>query len=169
MRRSCDGAGAHRVRGANQEADLAGADVAEQPLLRLGLLVVLHEGNLRGRHVHADELIADPAIGREAPALLDADRAEIGEDHLRGARKLERLAVRADIGALRRFLPDAEGIRDEIVELVLGLIVIVGIDQTQVDRRMAAVGDDGKQMSSPGSGGRSRISIALIRSSSSTW
>ena len=39
-------AGAHRVGGADQEADLAGIDVAEQPLLGLGLLEVLHEGDL---------------------------------------------------------------------------------------------------------------------------
>ena len=75
-------AGAHRIGGADQEADLAGAHVAEQALLRLRLLVVLHEGDFGRRHAHADEPVPDPAIGREAAGLLDADRAEIGEDHL---------------------------------------------------------------------------------------
>jgi hypothetical protein len=43
-------AGAHRVGRADQEADLAGANVAEQALLGLGLLEVLHEGDLGCRH-----------------------------------------------------------------------------------------------------------------------
>jgi hypothetical protein len=52
----------------------------------------------------------DARIGREALGLLDAERAEIGEDHLGGAGLLERLAVRTDIGKVRRLLPDAKGI-----------------------------------------------------------
>ncbi len=70
-------AGPHRLGRADQEADLAGAHVAEQPLLRLGLLVVLHESDLRRGHAHADEFVADPAVGREAARLLDTDRAEV--------------------------------------------------------------------------------------------
>ncbi|MET4213885.1 hypothetical protein ABIB95_008738 [Bradyrhizobium sp. LA2.1] len=117
--------GAHRIGRTDQETHRAGAHVAEQALLRLGLLVILHESDFRCRHTHADELIANPAVGGEAPGFLDADRAEIGEDHLGGAGKLKRLAVRTHVIVLRRLLPDAEGVRDEIVELVLQLIVIV--------------------------------------------
>ncbi len=56
----------HRLRRADQEADLAGPRVAEQALLRLGLLVFLHKGDLGRGHAHANELVADPAVGREA-------------------------------------------------------------------------------------------------------
>jgi hypothetical protein len=38
--------------------------------------------------------------------------------------------------------PDAKGIGDKGVELVAGLIVLARIDQTQVDRRVPAIGDD---------------------------
>ena len=138
-------AGPHRVGGTDQEAHLAGAHVAEQALLGLGLLEVLHEGDLGRRHAHADKLVSDPAIGREAARLLDADRSEVGEDHLRGARQLVGLAVGAHVAVSRRLLPDAQGIGDEQVQLVVRLVVVVRIDQTQVDRRMAAVGDDGEQ------------------------
>ena len=77
---------AHRFRRADQETDLASAHVTEQPLLGFGLLVVLHEGDLRCRHTEPNQLVADKTIGREAARLFDIDRAEIGEDHLGSAR-----------------------------------------------------------------------------------
>lgn len=42
-------------------------------------------------------------------------------------------------------MPDAEGIADESVELVVRLIVIVRIDQAQVDRSVSAIGDNREQ------------------------
>jgi hypothetical protein len=56
---------------------------------------------------------------------------------------------------------------DEVVELVVRLIVIVRIDQAQVDRSMAAIGDDREQDVVAGLGRPSRCSIALMRASSS--
>jgi len=56
-------AGSHRFRRADQEADLAGANVSEQMLVCLGVLVGLHERDLRCRNANAHELAADPAVG----------------------------------------------------------------------------------------------------------
>ena len=91
----CIDAGPHRLGTPDQEADLAGADIAEQPLLGLGLFIVLHKRDLRGGHAKPGQLIADKAIGREATGLLDIDRAKIGKDHLRGAGQVVGFAVRA--------------------------------------------------------------------------
>ena len=54
-------AGSHRFRRADQ--DLAGANVSEQTLVCLGVLVGLHERDLRCRNANAHELAADPAVG----------------------------------------------------------------------------------------------------------
>ena len=51
-------AGAHRSRGADQEAHPAGIEVGEQALLGLGFLVVLHESDLGRRHAQAHQLVA---------------------------------------------------------------------------------------------------------------
>ena len=75
-------AGAHRLRRADQHPDAPGPEVGEQPLLVRRFLVVLHEGDLAGGNAAGDQLLPDPAIGREAARRLDVDRAEVGEDHL---------------------------------------------------------------------------------------
>ena len=46
---------------------------------------------------------------------------------------------------VRRLRPDAEGVRDESVELVSDFIALRRIDQAQVDRGVSAVGDDREQ------------------------
>ncbi len=114
-------------------------------MLGLGLLVVLHESDFRGRDPEADELIADPAVGGKAAGFLDADRAEIGEDQLCRAGQIEGFSLAGQVGVGGRLAPDAEAVLDQLVELVARLIVIVGIDQPQINRRMAPVGNDGKQ------------------------
>lgn len=63
-------AGAHRLGRSDQEADLAGPNVAEQPLFCLRLLVVLHIGDFRSGHAEPDQFIANPAIGRNAPRVF---------------------------------------------------------------------------------------------------
>ncbi len=54
-------------------------------------------------------------------------------------------AVLAQIGRVAGLLPDAKSIGDEGVELVALFIPLSGIDEAQVDRGVAAVGDDGEQ------------------------
>ncbi len=164
-------AGPHRVGGADQEADLAGAHVAEQALLGLGLLEILHEGDFGRRHAQADELVADPAIGREAARLLDADGAEIGEDHLRGAGQL----VGACRRRARRCSPPVscqmrKALATSRFSLLSGFVVVVRIDEAQIDRGVASVGDDGEQDVVAGLRRLDRaFSIALMRASSRSW
>ena len=62
-----------------------------------------------------------------------------------GTGQFERFAVRAAIAAIRGLLPNAVSIGDEVIELVIRLIVMVGINQAQVDRGVAAIGDDREQ------------------------
>ncbi len=93
-------AGAHGFRRADQEPDLAGIDVSEQTLLGLRASVILHEGDFRRRNAPSHEFVPDPAIGREPPALFHADRAEIGEDHLRGTGQLKAIAIMLAISVL---------------------------------------------------------------------
>ena len=59
-------------------------------------------------------------------------------------RASRRLAVLAAIG-VPPSPPDAEGVRDESIELVSGFIALRRIDQAQVDRGVSAVGDDREQ------------------------
>ena len=49
------------------------------------------------------------------------------------------------IGRVSGLPPDAQGVPDQQIELVVRLVVIVGIDEAQVDRGMAAIGDDREQ------------------------
>ena len=100
-------AGAHGLGRSDQDSDLAAIDGVEQPLLRGGFLVVLHEGDLARRDAARDEAVADPAIGREAARLLGGDGAEVGEDHLRGAGQGVGDAVGAGEAVVRGSDPDA--------------------------------------------------------------
>ena len=90
-------------------------------------------------------MLPDPAIGREAARRLDIDRAEVGEDHLPGARDRILRAVGPEVALLCGLAPDAMNVVDQLVELVLGLVVASVPDQPQVDRGVPPVGDDGKQ------------------------
>src|SRR5258708_23052280 len=134
-------AGAHRIARSKKDADLAGIEIVEEPLLGLGLPMVLHVGDLRGGHAETHELIANPAVRRKAAASLDADGAEIGENELAGARFVVGPAVLPHIGRAAGLLPDAESIGDEGVELVALFVLLSGIDEAQVDRGVAPVGD----------------------------
>lgn len=136
---------AHRFRRPDQEANLSGAYITEQPLLGLCLFEVLHKGDFRRGNAHADQLVADPAIGGKPSALLDIDRAEIREDHLCGAQQFVRLAIRTNILVLGRLLPDAVGVAHQKIELVVRLVVHCRHHQPQVDRRVTTIGDDRQQ------------------------
>src|ERR1700737_412070 len=82
-------ASAHRIARSKKNADLAGIEIVEEALFRLGLPMVLHVGDLGRRHAETDEFVANPAVGGEAAAGLDADGAEIGENELAGAGLVE--------------------------------------------------------------------------------
>ncbi|UZO99246.1 Hypothetical protein RMHFA_05569 (plasmid) [Roseomonas mucosa] len=138
-------AGPHGGRGAQHEVHLAVVQGVEQRLLGFRLLVVLHEGNALGRHAEGDQALADPAIGREAPRGERPLGAQVREDHLRGARHRVRRAVRPAVAPVPGLLPDAEGVPDQQVELVLRLVVLLGHHEAQVDRGVPAVGNDGEQ------------------------
>jgi len=107
--------------------------------------VVLHVRDLGGGHTETHEFIANPAVRRKAAARLDADGAEIGENELAGAGFVEGPAVLPQIGRIAGLLPDAKSIGDEGVELIVLLVLLSGIDEAQVDRSVAAVGDDGQE------------------------
>src|SRR5258707_399392 len=134
-------AGAHRFARSKKDADLAGIEIVEEPLLRLGLPMVLHVGNLGGGNAETHELIANPAVRRKAAAGLDADGAEIGENELAGAGFVIGPAVLSQIGRAAGRLPDAESIGDEGVELVALFVLLSGIDEAQVDRGVTPVAD----------------------------
>jgi hypothetical protein len=92
----------------------------------------------------ADQFVADPAIGREAPlfSTLIVPRSEKIICAAPGSSKglpSGRHRCSAVSCQMRRHSDDQE------IELVVRLVVIVGIDQAQVDRRMAAIGDDREQ------------------------
>jgi hypothetical protein len=166
----CIHSGSHGFGATDQDADLSGADIIEQALLRLGPFEVLHESDFRSWHTEPDKLIADPAVSRKSTARLDTDRAEIGKDHLYCAVQLIRLAVRSTTTVLRSLPPYATGIADQEIELVMGFVVDCRHDEAQVDRGVAAVGDHRQQNVIAGPGRRpSRISIALIRPSRICW
>ena len=90
-------AGAHGQGRAQHEPHAAGVDVVEQALLVGRALEVLHDGDLGRGHAEPDQLVPDPAIGREAAGVLGRERAEVGEDHLRRTRDRERRPVRAAV------------------------------------------------------------------------
>ncbi len=81
-------------------------------------------------------------IGREAPCVLGRQRAEIGEDHLCGTRDRERTAVALPVALLAGLLPDAIGVRDQLVQLIVGLVAVPRLHEPHVDRGVAAIGDD---------------------------
>src|SRR5260370_18950887 len=137
--------GAHRIARSKKNADLAGIEIVEEPLLGLGLPVVLHVRDLGGGHTETHEFIANPAVRRKAAARLDADGAEIGENELAGAGFVAGPAVLPQIGRIAGLLPDAKSIGDEGVELVGLLVILSGIDEAQADRGVAPVGDDGRE------------------------
>ena len=135
-------AGAHRLRRADQDAHASGIEVVEQPLLVGGSLEVLHERDFRGGNADPEQFLLDPAIGGEAAFGLDADRAEVAEDHLPGARdRIGRAVGSVEPGRLR-LAPDAMDVGDQLVELVVRLIVIARPDEPHVDRGMPAIGND---------------------------
>ena len=51
----------------------------------------------------------------------------------------------AGCSVVRCLFPDAMNVVDQGVELVVGLVVAARSDKAQVDRGVAAVGDDGEQ------------------------
>ena len=139
-------AGSHCLGRADQNADPAVVHVAEQPLLGSRLLIVLHEGNLGRRHAEPDQLRPDPFVGREAARLGRVLRTEVGEDHLRGAAgRVGHAGQRIAELLLSRLLPHAMHVADEVVQLVVGIVLAVGQHEPQVDRGVAAIGDDGEQ------------------------
>ena len=138
-------AGAHGLGRADEDPDLAAIDRVEQALFRRGLLVVLHEGDLSRWHAAGDKGVLDPAIGGEAAGFFGGQRAEIGKDHLRRAGESVGNAVGAGVAIVRCLFPDAMNVVDQGVELVVGLVVASRLDKAEVDRGMAAVGDDRKQ------------------------
>lgn len=137
--------GAHRIARSKKNADLAGIEIIKETLLGLGLPVVLHVGDLGRRHAETHEFIANPAVRRKTAAGLDADGAEIRENELAGAGFVEGPAVLPQIGHIAGLLPDAKSIGDEGVELVARFVHLSGNDEAQVDRGVAAVGDDGQE------------------------
>ena len=138
-------AGAHGLGRSDQDSDLAPIDRIEQPLLRGGFLVVLHEGDLACRDAARDEAVANPAIGRETARLLGGHGAEVGEDHLRGAGQSISDAVRAGKTVVCGADPDLVNLVDQGVELVLRLVLMGPADEAEVDRGVTAVGDDREQ------------------------
>ncbi len=137
--------GAHRLRRADQHADLAAVHVVEQPLLGRGFLEVLHEGDLGRRHAEAHQLPFDPAVGGEAPRRLDVERAEVRKHHLRSTRQRIRRAVRLLVAPVRRVPPDAVHVGDQLVQLVVRLVAHAPHNEAQVDGGVPAVGDDCEQ------------------------
>ena len=117
-------AGAHGLGRSDQDSDLAPIDGIEQPLLRGGFLVVLHEGDLICRDAARDEAVSDPAIGREPARLLGGQGAEVGEDHLRGAGQGVGDAVSAGEPVVCGADPDLVNLVDQGVELVFGLVLL---------------------------------------------
>ena len=136
---------AHGLCRAEHEAHAAGVDVVEQALLLGRALEVLHDCDLGRWHTEADQLVLDPAVGREAARLLGRERAEVGEDHLRRPCRRERRAVPLAVALLARLLPDAVRVADQRVQLVVGLVTRPRFHQAHVDRGVAAVGDDLQQ------------------------
>ena len=137
--------GAHGVRRADQHGDPARIDVAKQPLFRRRLLEVLHVGDLFRRNPPRDQTVLDPAIGGETAPGLDVQRAEVGEDHLCRTPHRKRRAVRPDVAVLPVLQPDRVDFGDERIQLVRRFVVIAVEDEAEVDRRVAAVGDDREQ------------------------
>ena len=117
-------AGAHGLGRSDQDSDLAPIDGIEQPLLRGGFLVVLHEGDLTCRDAARDEAVSDPAIGREPARLLGGHGAEVGEDHLGGAGQGVGDAVGAREPVVSGAGPDLVNLVDQGVELVLRLVLL---------------------------------------------
>ena len=115
-------AGAHGLGRADENPDLAAIDGVEQALLRRGLLVVLHEGDLSRWHAAGDKGVLDPAIGGEATGFFGGQRAEVGKDHLRRAGQGVGNAVGAGVALVRCLFPDAMNVVDQGVELVVGLV-----------------------------------------------
>jgi hypothetical protein len=124
---------------------LAGVHVVEEALLGGRALVILHEGDLGRRDPKRDQLLPRPKIGGKAASLRDGRRTEVGEDHLRRARDRVRLAIGMKVAAIGRLAPGLEDLGDHRVQLVLGLVLLLGVDEPEVDRGMAPVGDDRKQ------------------------
>jgi hypothetical protein len=84
----------------------------------------------------------DPAIGREAARVFGRERPKIGEDHLCGAWDRECTAIALPVLLLAGLCPDAVGVRDQLVELVVRLVVIPCRHEPHVDRSVAAIGND---------------------------
>ena len=106
---------------------------------------MLHDGDLGGGHAEAHQLALDPAVGREATRVLGCQRAEVREDHLRRSRQRKGAAVALAVACRARLLPDAVGVGDQLVELVLPFIASGLVHQPHVDGGVPPVGDDGKQ------------------------
>ncbi len=117
-------AGPHGLGRSNQDSDLAPIDRVEQPLLRRGFLVILHEGDLACRDAARDEAVSDPAIGREPARFLHRHGAEVGKDHLRGAGQGVGNAVGASEAVVRCLFTDRKDPVDQGVELVLRLVLL---------------------------------------------
>ena len=138
-------AGAHRLRGADQDADAAGVEVVEQALLLGGALEVLHEGDFGGWDAIPNQFLLDPAVGGEAALGFDADGPEVAEDHLAGARDRVGRTVRTIEPGGCSLAPDAMHVAHQLVELVLRLVIVLRPDQPHVDGGVATVGDDGEK------------------------